>query len=267
MSVMYESGSGVQAVGDRGWATAARTWGVFSGIAFAVATIAYLVEATGLIGSPPVYAATAAGQLQDEATYWAAFFAYRHATLWDYVLRDGLFFFAFLGFIPLVLAANVATGGRRAGVQIAGAFIAVGAIFGALNAVTFFVDVSWWRGTGWDQVPPGLMAAIGRGTEMMDDLSAWSGIASNAALAIGLTYLGVACLTEPALSRPIGWVALATAAMEVVIIAVGQIGGLDSVGNVLALITGALFAPIIAIGLGWRLSRFLTGRPPLASPA
>ena len=64
-----------------------------------------------------------------------AFFAYRYDTLWDYVLRDGLFFFAFLGFIPLALAANVATGGRRAAVQIAAAFIAVGAIFGALNAV------------------------------------------------------------------------------------------------------------------------------------
>ena len=252
---------------DPGWATAARSWGLFSGIAFAVATVAYLIEATGLIGSAPTFAPSAAGQVQDEATYWAAFFAYRHATLWDYVLRDGLFFFAFLGFIPLVLAANVATGGRRAAVQIGGAFIAVGAIFGALNAVAFFVDVSWWRGTGWEQVPPGLMAAIGRGTEMMDDLSAWSGIASNAALAIGLTYLGVACMTEPALSRPIGWVALATAALEVVIIVVGQIGGLDTVENVLSLLTGALFAPIIAIGLGLRLSRFLTGRPTLASPA
>ena len=153
-------------------------------------------QATGLIGSEPTYTSSAAGQLQDEATYWVAFFAYRHDTLWDYVLRDGLFFFAFLGFIPLALAANVATGGRRAAVQIAAVFIGVGAIFGALNAVTFFVDVSWWRGTGWEQVPPALMDAIGRGTEMMDDLSAWCGIASNAALAVGLTYLGVACLTR-----------------------------------------------------------------------
>lgn len=252
---------------DKGWARAAKGWGIFSGIAFAVATLAYLVEATGLIGSAPTYAATAAGQLQDEATYWAAFFAYRHATLWDYVLRDGLFFVAFLGFIPLVLATNVATGGRRAAVQIAGAFIAVGAIFGALNAVAFLVDVSWWRGTGWEQVPPGLMAAIGRGTELMDDLSAWSGIASNAALAIGLAYLGVACLTEPALSRPIGRLALATAALEVVITAAGQIGGLDSVENVLSLITGALFAPLILIGLGLRLSKFLTGRSPITPQA
>ena len=83
------------------------------------------------------------------------------------------------------------------------------------------------------------MDAIGRGTEMMDDLSAWCGIASNAALAVGLAYLGVACLTEPALSRPIGWVALATAALEVAIIAAGQITGLDTVENVLGLVTGA----------------------------
>src|SRR5436190_3411933 len=194
----------------------------------------------GVLGSRPAYVATAAGQLQDEATYWAAVFAYRHAALWDYVLRDGLFFFAFLGFIPLVLAANAATGGRRAAVQIAGAFITVGAIFGALNAVTFFVDVSWWRGTGWEQLPPSLMAAVGRGTEMMADLSAWSGIASSAALAIGLAYLAVACFTEPALSRPIGWVALAAAALEIVMVAAGEIGGLERVQNVLSLITGLL---------------------------
>jgi hypothetical protein len=244
---------------DRGWARAAKGWGLFSGGAFAVATLAYLAEATGLIGTSPAYVATAAGQLQDEAAFWAAFFAYRHDTLWDYVLRDGLFFFAFLGFIPLALAANIATGGRRATVQIGAAFIAVGAIFGALNAVTFFVDVSWWRGTGWEQLPPALMASIGRGTEMMDDLSAWCGIASNAALAVGLAYLGVACLREAALSRPIGWVVLATAVLEVVTIAAAQVGGLDTVEHVLGLVTGVVFAPVIAVGLGLRLSAVLSG--------
>jgi hypothetical protein len=243
---------------DPGWARAARSWGLFTGIAFAVATLAYLVQATGLIGAAPSYNSTAAGQIQDEATYWVAFFAYRHDTLWDYVLRDGLFFFAFLGFIPLALAMNVATGGRRATVQIAAGFISAGALFGALNAVTFFVDVSWWRGTGWETVPAALMASIGRGTEMFDDLSAWCGIASNAALALGLVYLGVACLREPALSRRLGWVALVTAAAEVATIAVGQIGGLDAVENVLGLLTGVVLAPVIAIGLGLRLSTVLS---------
>jgi hypothetical protein len=255
---MVSAAGGRPPDGDDGWAKTAKGWGLFSGIAFAVASVAYLVEASGLIGAAPTYVATAAGQVQDEATYWAAFFAYRHDTLWDYVLRDGLFFFAFLGFIPLALAANVATGGRRATVQIATAFIAVGAIFGALNAVTFFVDVSWWRGTGWEQAPSTVMVSIGRGTEMMDDLSAWCGIASNAALAIGLTYLGVASLSEPALSRTIGWVALATAPLEVTIIAVGQVGGVDVIENVLSLVTGIVFAPVLAIGLGLRLSTSLS---------
>lgn len=252
---------------DHGWASAARGWGLFSGAAFAVASVLYLIQATGVIGSAPAYVTTAAGQLQDEATYWAAFFAYRHDTLWDYILRDGLFFFAFLGLIPLALAADAATGGRRAAVRIGAAFVAVGAIFGALNAVTFFVDVSWWRGTGWSQVPPELMAAIGRGTEMMDDLSAWCGIASNATLAVGLGYIGFACLSEPALSRRIGWVALATAVLEVAIILAGQIGGLDDIEHVLGLVTGVVFAPVIAIGLGLRLSSVLARVPPLEQPS
>jgi hypothetical protein len=257
----------VQASVDQGWATAARSWGLFSGIAFAVATLAYVVEAIGMLGSRPTYVATAAGQLQDEATYWAAVFTYRHATLWDYALRSGLFFFAFLGFLPLVLAANAATGGRRAVVQIGGGFIAVGAIFGALTSVAFFVDVSWWRETGWEQVPPGLMGPIGRGTEMMQDLSAWSGIASNAALLVGLTYLGFACLSEAALSRRIGWVALATAGLQLLIIVVSQISALDTVQNLLSLITGALLAPILLIGLGLRMSRYLTEQRRISAPA
>jgi hypothetical protein len=121
-------------------------------------------------------------------------------------------------------------------------------------------------------VPAELVAAIGRGTELMDDLSAWSGITSSAALAVALAYLGIACLTEPALSRPIGWVAFVTAALEVVIIVVGQIGGLDAVENVLGLLTGVMLAPLIAIGLGIRLSRVLAAaasqdQPPMPTAA
>ena len=100
-----------------------------------------------------------------------------------------------------------------------------------------------------------------------------SGIASNAALAIGLAYLGVACGgREPSLSRPIGWVALATTGIEVVVILVGQIGGLDTVENVLSLITGALLRTDHRDRVGLRLSRFLLGpasveQTPIDTPA
>jgi deazaflavin-dependent oxidoreductase (nitroreductase family) len=55
------------------WAGAARAWGLFSGIAFAIATFAYLAEATGVIGTAPAIPhgsrsrfRVGAGQLHDD---------------------------------------------------------------------------------------------------------------------------------------------------------------------------------------------------------
>jgi hypothetical protein len=115
---------------DRGWAGAARFWGIAAGLGFAVTSILYTADVLGWIGTIPVYAATAAGQVEDEAAYWAAVFAYRHATLWDVMVRDAVCFFSFLGLLPFYLAANAATGGRRAALEISGAFVAAAAIFG-----------------------------------------------------------------------------------------------------------------------------------------
>ena len=57
---------------DPAWGRTARTWGIFAGIAFATATAAFVVEATGLLASSPAYTPTAAGQLVDEAKFFAA---------------------------------------------------------------------------------------------------------------------------------------------------------------------------------------------------
>ena len=240
---------------DREWGRAARFWGLLSGVAFAVATLTYLVEALGLIGAAPVYAPSAAGQLHDEAVFLAASFAYRNATLWDYVFRDGLFFVAWLGFLPLLLAANAATGGRRAAVQIGCAFLGAAAIFGALNAVAFFVDVDFWRNTGWAQIPAEIMVAVGRGTQFFDRLSSWCGTAANAALVIALFYLGWAFRSEAALPRRLGLVAWAGAALCAASIVVGQIPDTEAIWNVLGLVTGVVVAPTLAIGLGLHLAR------------
>jgi hypothetical protein len=167
-----------------------------------------------------------------------------------------------------MLATNAATGGRRAVVQVGGAFLAAAAIFGALNAVAFFVDIDYWRGTGWEQTPAAIMAAVGRGTQFIDGLSSWCGTASNAALAIGLAYLGRACRTEPALPRRLGLVAYAGAAMlaAMVVLNLVQIENTDAVWNILALATGVFVAPTIAIGLGLHLGRTVaeTGEPSVA---
>jgi hypothetical protein len=242
---------------DAGWRSSARAWGLVSGLAFIVATVAYLVEGLGLLGSSPRYAPTSAGQLQDEAVYWVAFFAYRHATLWDYLLRDGLYVVAYLGLLPLALAANAATGGRRAMVQIGTGFVLVGAVFGILNAVAFFVSVDFWRGTGWEQVPPALMDAIGRTADTLDRLSGWSGTASFLALALGLAYLGRACRTEAALPRWAGLVAYVGVVVlgALVVLDMAQLDGTDTLWKALALVIRVFVAPVFAIGLGLHLGR------------
>jgi|GEM_PF-3708941 hypothetical protein len=244
---------------DPRWGRIARFWGVLVGVGLLAGAILFLIESQGLLGAVPTYASTSAGQLQDEARYWVAFFAYRNATMWDYLLRDGIFFVAFIGFIPLALAVNAATGGRRALVQVTAGFLGVGALFGALNAVTFLVDTSWWRSTGWEQVPPEIMVAVGRGTELMDDLSSWCGTASAAAFAIGLYYLGKACLAEPALPRRLAPVAFVGAALEAVLVllVVLDLNGLDLVQTLLLIATGVVIAPVIAIWLGVHLGRVL----------
>jgi len=242
---------------DPAWAGAARWWGWFVGLAFIAASLLYLAEARGLLGAAPTYQSTSAGQLHDEATYWVAFFAYRNATLWDYYLRDGLFFLAYLGFIPLALAVNAITGGGRALVQLATGFIVAGAVFGALNAVTFYVDIGYWRSTGWATVPPEIMAAVGRGTEFMSDLSGWTGAFAQVAFAIGLAYFGAACRRESTLPRRLAAVAWLTATVNVAFVAlvIAALPNVDDLRDVLGGLSGLVLTPFLAIVLGRHLGR------------
>jgi hypothetical protein len=249
---------------DPGWRPTARAWGLVSGGAFVVATLLYLVEGLGLLGASPAYTSTSAGQLQDEAVFWVAFFAYRHATLWDYFLRDGLYAVAYLGLLPLVLAANRATGGQRVSVQVGAMFVVVGAVFGMLNAVAFFVSLDFWRNTGWEQVPPAIMDAVGRTADSFDRLSSWCGTASFVSLGLGLAYLGRACRTEPALPRWVGLVAYLGVVVlgGLIVLNVAQIDGTDGIWKLLALVVGVFVAPLFAIGLGLHLGRSPAGSTP-----
>ncbi len=251
---------------DRDWSGAARFWGVAAGVGFAVATILYVADVLGWIGTMPTYTATSAGQAQDEATYWAAYFAYRNVTLWDTMLRDALFFFSFLGILPLYLAANAATGGRRAAVQISGAFAAVAAVFGALNAVAFYGAIEYWRDAGWADAPATIMVIGGRATQLLDELSSKAGMAEQAALVIAFAYLGIACRREPALPRrlaPVAWLGSVLLAALVIIPWLPFDTG--PAWDLIGLVVGAVIAPVITIGLGLHLGRGLRGPTPEAA--
>jgi len=240
---------------DPAWGRTARSWGIFGGIAFMIATAAYLVEATGLLASTPVFVPTSAGQIVDEAKFHVAAFAYGQQVQWDYWLRDGLYFFAFLALIPLGLGLREVAGRRRVAPQLAAGFLMVAAIFGCMNAFQTFVMVDYWKNSGWDQVPPAIMVAVGRDVDLMSNLTRWDGIASYAALAIALYYAGRACRASAALPGWLGAVAYAGTLILIGLVVVSLIPDTDAIFNLLGFAVGAVVAPIFTIGLGVYLAR------------
>ncbi len=245
---------------DPAWSQTARLWGVFAGIAFVVATVAFLVEATGLLAASPVYTATAAGPVADEATFFVAVFAYQQKVLWDFVLRDGLYFFAYLALIPLGLGLREVAGRRRAAPQLAAAFLIVAAIFGCMNAFQTFIEVDYWRNSGWDQAPATVMVAVGRDVDLMSGVTRWDGIASYAALAIALYYVGRACRATVAMPGWLGLLSYVGAAILAAMTIVSLVPDTDAVFNVLSLAIGVLVAPFFTIGLGVTIARAASSR-------
>jgi len=249
---------------DPAWGPTARAWGVFAGFAFAIATAAFLVEATGLLASSPAYVPTDAGQLADEAKFHAAAFAYAQQVLWDFVLRDGLFFIAYLALIPLGLGLREVAGRRRVAPQLAAAFLGVAAIFGCMNAFQTFVMVDYWRNSGWELAPATIMVAVGRDLDLVDGLTRWAGVASYAALAIALYYVGRTCRASAAMPAWLGAVAYAGAVILIALTVASVVPGMDAANNLLSLAIGVIVAPLVTMGLGVHIAR--AARAGVATP-
>jgi hypothetical protein len=240
---------------DPAWGRTARAWGIFAGVAFAIATVAFVLEATGLLAVAPAFVQTSAGVIADEATFHAASFAYAQKVLWDFVLRDGLYFFAYLALIPLGFALREVVGRRGVAPQLAAAFLAIAAVFGCTNALQTFVMVDYWRNSGWEMIPATTMVAVGRDMALMDGLTRWAGIASYAALAIALYYVGRTCRSSSVMPGWLGSVAYVGAAILVALLVASVMPDTDAVTNLLSLAIGAVVAPIVTIGLGVSLAR------------
>jgi len=246
---------------DPAWARTARAWGIFAGVAFVIATLLFLVEATGLLASAPDYVQTGAGQVADEAAFHVASFAYQQQVLWDYVLRDGLYFFAYLALIPLGLGLREVVGGRRVAPQLAAAFLVVAAIFGCMNAFQTFVMIDYWKGSGWDQVPATIMDSVGRDLDLMDGLTRWTSTASYAVLAIAMFYVGRSCRMSDAMPRWLAVVAEAGAVILVALLAASVVPDTDTLQDVLSLAIGVVIAPVFTIGLGVHIARAVADAP------
>ena len=117
------------------------------------------------------------------------------------MLRDGLYFFAYLALIPLGLGLREVVGRRLVAPQLAVAFLTVAAVFGAMNAFQTFVMVDYWKSSGWELAPATTMVAVGRDMSLMDGLTRWTSIGAFAVLALGLYYVGRTCRSSTAMPR------------------------------------------------------------------
>jgi len=233
---------------ERTWRSVARVSGFTAAFALVVATVLYLLDATSAIGSDPSYHATDAGPLEDEANFWVAFFAHRHHVLWDVIGRDTLFPVAFVALAVLMVAVRHFVGADDPRAQLVTVFFLFGGVLSAIADLIYLGNVEWWRITGWSAQPAERMVAIGRSTETIGRLTTWLEAAGFVLLAAGLVALGRLCRTQARL--PVRLALLAELeALLLLGVAVAGVTHVDTPYDILALVTGVLVGPAVAVWL------------------
>ena len=92
---------------ERAWARVGRVAAYVAAIGFFLMTALYLLDQTDLLDPSPEYVRTAAGQLQDEARFWAQAFEHQHRIVWDVIVRDVVGPAAFVALIVVGKPVNL----------------------------------------------------------------------------------------------------------------------------------------------------------------
>jgi len=253
---------------SRSWAHVGRAAGYLAGVAFLAGTVLFLLDATHILAADPVYHATSAGPVQDEANWWVAYFARQHHVLWDIMLRDTLFPLAFVALMVVGLAIRRASIDDRPEAHLLPTFLVVGGLTALLSDLLYLGASDYWRATGWTPTPATTMVAIGRSSSAIESLTRWPEAAGFVVLAAGLVCIGrlAGDATNGVLPNGIRRVAYLEAAL-LVGIAIAGTARSDAAYNLLSLATGAVVGPILAIWLGASLGRAVTRPLGERSPA
>jgi hypothetical protein len=259
METMAEPGAVVDvgAVDDeRAWARIGRLAAYVAAIGFLVTTVLYLLDVYDVLDPTPAYAATSAGQVHDEAQFWAAIFAHQHAILWDVIVRDIIGPAAFIALIVVGVALRRLTSGDRPERQLMVTFLGIGGVISAIASLLYLGNAEFWR------VPTGIitkdgatsMIAVGRATTAINNLTTWPEAFGYVVIALGIACLGALVRHDARLPRRLGTLALITAAA---LVALGVATAMDADGarSILALAVGAVLAPVLCVWLGRMLGR------------
>jgi hypothetical protein len=241
---------------DRAWARVGRLAAYVAAIGFLVTTVLYLLDVYDVLDPTPTYVQTSAGQLHDEAQFWAAIFAHQQAILWDVIVRDIVGPAAFIALIVVGVALRRAAGGDRPEGQLMVTFLGVGGVISAIASLIYLGNVEFWRVSWGGFTPAGetSMVAVGRATTAIDNLTTWPEAFGYVVIALGIVSLGALVRHDTRLPRRLGTLAYVTAAV-LVGLAVATAMDADGARSILALAVGAVLAPTICIWVGLTLGR------------
>jgi hypothetical protein len=238
----------------RAWSQTGRAAGYIAGSALLAGTVLFLLDATGLLGTGPVYRSTGAGPLVDQATFYVAWFGHQHQIVWDIIARDTILPVAYLALIITALAVRDRTGPRHPESQFLVTLFIVGGIFSILADLTFLAAAEYWRQTGWLVRPAESMIAAGQTVEGIQALTAWPEAFGFAVLACGLMALGRLCRKHRMFPAALGILAYLEASLLLGIAVTGLIP-FDAGYNWLSLAAGAVVGPVLSICLGTTLGQ------------
>ena len=245
---------------DRAWARIGRAAAYAAAIGFFAVTVLYLLDVFDVLDPSPDYVRTSAGQLHDEARFWAQVFAHQHRIVWDVVARDLLGPAAFVALIVVGIVLRHLVDDRRPERQMMVTFLTVGGVISAVASLLYLGNVEFWR-LAWGPVPAGgetSIIAVGRATTAIDNLTVWPEAFGYLVLAVGVWFLGVVVRRDARMSRHLGAIVNVTA-VALVGLALATMLDTDAPRSILSLAVGVVLAPWVCVSLGRRLGRLERG--------
>jgi hypothetical protein len=191
------------------------------------------------------------------ATHYAGWFARQHSIWWDIAVRDSV---GPLGLLSLVVAVVALVCWLRRSDPAAVLLVllfGMGALLSAGSDLAYLNLVSYWR-FDWSHATTTNMIASGRAVEAIDSITFYPQAAGYVLLALALCCLWALARTEPRIPRWVAWVALLEAA-ALPLVVLTSIVGPDPVYSILALLTGVVLGPLLAVGLARTLSPSSSG--------
>ena len=254
MDTMTDTGIGrdAQTEAERAWARVGRAAAYVAAVGFFLMTALYLLDQMDLLDPSPQYVRTSAGQLQDEARFWAQAFEHQHRIVWDVIVRDVIGPAAFIALIVVGVALRRRMSGDRPERQLLVTFLTAGGLISAISSLLYLGNVEYWR-LPWGPVPPGgetSIVAVGRATTAIDNLTTWPEAFGFLILSIGIVCVGVAVRRErPSFSARLGTLAFVTAG-GLAALAIATVLDAETPRSALSLAVGAVLAPWLCLVLG-----------------